>query len=99
MKITKKLWKSIKPLFSGKCKSKTNITLVENEQMVTEKREVAEFLNNYFIEAVQNFEIEKFNPMVNEQMTSYIEKYLSPYIFGYRKGHGTQHCLLAMIEM
>ena len=36
---------------------------------------------------------------MNEQMTSYIEKYLSPYIFGYRKGHGTQHCLLAMIEM
>ena len=36
---------------------------------------------------------------MNEQMTSYIERYLSPYIFGYRKGHGTQHCLLAMIEM
>ena len=40
-----------------------------------------------------------YEGIMNEQMTSYIGKYLSPYIFGYRKGHGTQHCLLAMIEM
>ena len=33
----KTFWKSRKPLFSGKCKSKTNITLVENGQMVAEK--------------------------------------------------------------
>ena len=57
----KNFWKSIKPLFSGKCKSKTNITLVENGQMVAEKREVAETLNNYFSEAVQRLEIKKFN--------------------------------------
>ena len=54
-------WKSIKPLFSGKCKSKTNITLVENGQMLAEKREVADILNNYFSEAVQRLEIKKFN--------------------------------------
>ena len=57
----KTFWKSIKPLFSGKCKSKRNITLVENGQMVAEKREVAETLNNYFSEAVQRLEIKKFN--------------------------------------
>jgi len=28
-----------------------------------------------------------------------METYLSPYLFGYRKGYSTQHCLLAMIEM
>ena len=53
--------KSIKPLFSGKCKSKTNIALVENGQMASEKREVAEILNNYFSEAVHRLEIKKFN--------------------------------------
>ena len=30
---------------------------------------------------------------------SYIETFLSPYLFGYRKGHSTQQCLLVMIEM
>ncbi|MCH2405854.1 MAG: reverse transcriptase family protein [Nitrosopumilus sp.] len=230
-----KKWKSIKPLFTGKSKLKTNITLVENGQMITEKKEVAETLNNYFIEAVQNLEIEKFNSdgerelqaenigviekiidkykthpsilkikeivkvekifefenttedevyskirsldpkkacmendipakiligtndiisshlskmynssknshnfptslknadvtpihkekekilkknyrpvsilptlsklyegTMNEQIYTYVEKYLSPYLFGYRKGYGTQHCLLAVIEM
>ena len=28
-----------------------------------------------------------------------MEKHLSPYLFGYRKGYGTQHCLLVMVEM
>ena len=36
---------------------------------------------------------------MNEEIYSYIEKYLSPYLFGYRKGYGTQQCLLVMIEM
>ena len=36
---------------------------------------------------------------MNEQILTYIDKHLSPYLFGYRKGYGTQHCLLVMIEM
>ena len=36
---------------------------------------------------------------MNEQISSYVDKMLSPYLFGYRKGRGTQHCLLAMIEL
>ena len=28
-----------------------------------------------------------------------LKNILSPYLFGYRKGHSTQHCLLVMIEM
>ena len=36
---------------------------------------------------------------MKEQISTYIENYLSPFLFGYRKGHGTQHCLLVMIEM
>ena len=34
-----------------------------------------------------------------EPIISYVEKYLSSYLFGYRKGHSTQQCLLVMIEM
>ena len=36
---------------------------------------------------------------MNEQILTYIDKYLSPYLFGYRKGSGSQYCLLVMIEM
>ena len=36
---------------------------------------------------------------MSEQIFSYVENFLSPYLFGYRKGHGTQHCLLVMVEM
>ena len=32
------------------------------------------------------------------QILSYIEKYLSPYSFGFRKGHSTEQCLNVMIE-
>ena len=60
IKDSKKIWQSVKPLFSGKSKLKTNITLVDDGRMINEKEEVAEILNNYFIKAVQNLEIEKF---------------------------------------
>ena len=55
----KKFWHSVKPLFSGKSKLKTNITIIENKKVVSEKGEVAEILNEYFIDAVKNLEIEK----------------------------------------
>ena len=66
----KKFWKSVKPLFSGKSKSKTNITIIENKKVITEKEEVAEILNNYFIEAVQKLKIEKFTNENNQDTTS-----------------------------
>ena len=34
-----------------------------------------------------------------EQISDYAEKFLSPYLFGYRKGHSTEQCILTMIEM
>ena len=36
----KTFWKSIKPLFSGNCKSKTNITLVENAKWWQKKEKL-----------------------------------------------------------
>ena len=32
------------------------------------------------------------------QILTYIEKYLSPYLFDFRKGHSTEQCLNVMIE-
>ena len=34
-----------------------------------------------------------------DQIISYMDKFLSPYLFGYRKGHSTEQCLFIMIEM
>ena len=39
------------------------------------------------------FERNMFN-----QMSSYIENSLSPYLFRYRKGHSTEQCLMIMVE-
>ena len=33
-----------------------------------------------------------------DQISSYIDKYLSPFLFGFRKGYSTQHCLSVMIN-
>ena len=56
---TKKFWKHVKPFFSDKIPSNNNITLLENNQMVTGNTTCAEILNTYFIEAVQNLEIDR----------------------------------------
>ena len=58
----KLFWKRIKTLFSEKVKLTGNITIVEDGKVTSDKKEVAEMLNNYFIEAVENLEIEEFMP-------------------------------------
>ena len=82
----RKFWKSIKPLFSDKTKLKCNITIIENGNVTTEKKEVAEILNNYFIEAVQNLEIERLNSdenhiihpeIINDVIDDIVKKYKS----------------------
>ena len=32
------------------------------------------------------------------QILSYIDNFLSPYLFGYRKGYSTEQCLTVMLE-
>ena len=33
-----------------------------------------------------------------DQIYSYIDKFLSPFLFGFRKGYSTQYCLMVMIN-
>ena len=57
----KKFWKTIKPLFSNKQHNpKRNIVIVENETVISDNKNVAETFNTYFIEAVENLEVEQF---------------------------------------
>ena len=36
--------------------------------------------------------------IISKQINSCIEKFLFPYLFGFRKGHSTEQCLLNMLE-
>ena len=39
-----------------------------------------------------------FERTMQEQIAYYMQRFLSPYLCGFRKGYNTQHCLLAIIE-
>ena len=44
----KKIWKTIKPFFTEKNKTTTNITLIENNQTVREDKAICQSFNTYF---------------------------------------------------
>ena len=57
----KKFWRRVKPLFSNKQNSlQNNIIIVEKDIITSEDSEVAEKLNNFFIEAAESLEIDCF---------------------------------------
>ena len=41
---------------------KSNIRLNENGKIISDKKEVAEILNNYFMDSVENLEVERYLP-------------------------------------
>ena len=40
-----------------------------------------------------------FERDIYDQILLYTDKYLSPYLFGYRKGYSTEQCLTVMLEV
>ena len=42
MKDSKKIWKFVKPLFTGKSKSKSTITLIKGDQIISDEQQFAE---------------------------------------------------------
>ena len=60
----KKFWQRVKPLFSDKTVLKHNIRLKENGKMVSDKKEIAEILNNFFMESVEYLEVERYLPTI-----------------------------------
>ena len=76
----KKFWQKVKPLFSNKNNvSQKNIIIVEEDKIISKNEEVAEKLNNFFIKAVENLEIEPFadNDTETEDIDDIIRKYLT----------------------
>ena len=59
----KTFWKNVHPLFSEKTKSQNKITLVENNEIITDDKELAQTFNDFFESAVKNLKIDqKFEP-------------------------------------
>ena len=50
-------WKVIKPSFSDKAMRNENITLVENNEIVSEVKKICEIFNDFFSNAVINLNI------------------------------------------
>ena len=53
----KTFWKTIKPYFKDKGINHGNITLVENEETVSDNKEISETLNKFFSEVVANLNL------------------------------------------
>ena len=67
----KTFWQQVKPLFSvKKSKLQSNIVIIEDGVVYTENNEVAEKLNNFFVEAVNNLDIEPFTTVNEDHISS-----------------------------
>ena len=53
----KKFWQTVKPLFSEKHFGKKKVILVEGENIISNDREVAETMNDFFSNIVENLDI------------------------------------------
>ena len=61
IKDNKKFWKTVKPLFSDKLKSRITITLVEDGKIESNHKEIAGTFNNYFAQIATSLEIPGFD--------------------------------------
>ena len=59
LKTIQKIWKKTSPLFSNKIKSKENITLAENDEIISNDIEVAKTFQNFFGSIVKNLNIQR----------------------------------------
>ena len=55
----KKFWNQVKPIFADKTPSNTNITLLENGNIITNPSACAEVLNNFFSDSVNDLDIDR----------------------------------------
>ena len=61
--------KSIKPYFSGKGSISSNITLVENDTIITEDKKDSKTVNNFFIiNTTKNLKIKPFTNSSNSDI-------------------------------
>ena len=62
------------------------------------KKEETTLMKNYRPVSVLPIVSKLFEKNMYDQIITYIDGFLSPYIFGYRKGHSAEQCLTVMLE-
>ena len=53
----RKVWRTVKPLFSDKIQASIAITLLENDELVSDNKVVANIFNNYFVRITDSLNI------------------------------------------
>ena len=62
------------------------------------KKEERTLMKNYRPVSLLPIVSKLFERNMYNQILAYIDKFLSPYLFGFRKGHSTEQCLIIMLE-
>ena len=76
-----KVWQSVKPLFTDKGMNQDKIILVEDYEIISEKEQISESLNNFFADAIINLNIPQYEDSTSntngsaDPVSSAIEKY------------------------
>ena len=55
----KLFWKTVKPFFSDKASNSSKITLVEENNIISDEEEIANIMNNYFINVTKTLNLKK----------------------------------------
>ena len=58
---SKTFWKTVKPMLSKKIKSNERIDLIENDEIIKTEKGIANVLNAFFSNIVQNLDIQQYN--------------------------------------
>ena len=62
----KKFWNSVKPMFSSSCIGSNKITLVENGELITDDKQIAETFSGFFVDAVSSLQIEENKALLDD---------------------------------
>ena len=54
-----KFWKSVKPLFADKSPQSSRISLIEDNEIISDPTKCAEILNNFFSDVAINLEVDR----------------------------------------
>ena len=77
---SRKFWSQVKPFFPDKSASKNNITLIESNEIISDDKECAEVMNNFFSDVVENLGIDRYlNTVISNDTNDPISKAINKY--------------------
>ena len=76
----RKFWKTIKLIFSNKGLNPNKLMPKENNRLITEEKELATVLNNFFLNIIESLDLKKdddssLNPINSENINNILEKH------------------------